>query len=296
VKTQRGEVRALLLMFVASVLWPMLEHSGALLMRHHAFQIVFLRYAAHLVLLLAIVLPVAGPSKLRTKRAGLQLLRGLCMFCMPLWFVLGRDAGDVRWVWSIFWTMPLLSVIAASLLLRERLYRGAAIAALAGAAGAIAIIGGEAGSRATVFGIAMGGSAAGYMVLSRLLRDESLPASLFYTAIGAGVPTGLIVWRVWTPVIASEVLAILMIGALSLLILGAIDLSLESGPVSLTVPILALIPAWELAITFSANHTQPGLRQLVGTVAIAVGSACCCLAAWPERAQRNFFEFGGQVS
>ena len=75
----------------------------------------------------------------------------------------------------------------------------------------------------------MGGSAAAYMVLSRLLRDESLPASLFYTAIGAGVPTGLIVWRVWTPVIASEVLAILIIGALSLLILGAFDLSLNRG-------------------------------------------------------------------
>jgi drug/metabolite transporter (DMT)-like permease len=266
------ERRALMLMFVASLLWPILEHTGVSLMpRHHPIQVVFLRYAAHLLLLMAVVVPMTGVSALRTRRPAVQILRGLFMFGMPMCYVLGREYGDGRWVWSMFWTMPLASIIAGVVLLRERLYAGAVIAALAGAAGGIAIMGGEFGPFGTLFGVAMGGTVAGYMVLSRVLRDESLPASLFYTAVGAGLPTALLVWRVWTPVLASEILTIAMVGALSLLILSAFDLSLEAGPVSLAVPMLALVPAWEALLAVSATHALPGPRQLAGIAVIVVG-------------------------
>lgn len=269
---QDRETRALALMLLASVLWPMLEHTGVSLMpQHHAMQVVFLRYSAHLLLLLAFVIPVTGVSSLHTRRPGLQLLRGLFMFGMPVSFVLGNEYGNGIWVWSMFWTMPLLTVIGGTLLLRERLHRGAAIAALAGAVGAIAIMGGEPGPVGTFFGITMAGSVAGYMVLTRVLRDESIPSSLFYTALGAGVPTAMIVWRVWTPVPASELLTILVVGALSLLILTAFDLSIEAGPVSLAVPVLALVPAWESLIVATMSQALPGPRQMTGVAMIATG-------------------------
>lgn len=281
----QAEYRALGLMVIASLLWPILEHTGVSLMgRHHALQVVFLRYSAHLVVLLALVLPLRGVSALRTRRPWLQLLRGLCMFGMPMCFVLGRDYGSVRWMWSMFWTMPLVAVIGAMLLLRERPQAASWIVALGGALGAIGLMGGHYSLGSTVFGIAMGGTVAGYMILSRMLRDEALPASLFYTAIGAGVPTAALVWRFWTPVLPSEVLTILVVGMLSVLILAAFDTVLEWAPVALAVPALGLVPIWEATMGATLQHALPGTRQWLG-IAVILGTFALLIRARMQRAR-----------
>src|SRR5690606_39831456 len=66
--------RALGLIFLASLLWPILENTGVSLMaRHHPLDVVFLRYSAHLLLLLPLVLLRSGPSALATRRPVAQL-------------------------------------------------------------------------------------------------------------------------------------------------------------------------------------------------------------------------------
>src|SRR5690606_738149 len=106
--------------------------------------------------------------------------------------------------------------------------------------------GGLAGSLAA---LVMGGSLAGYVVLSRILRGEHLAASLFYTAVGAILPMSLIVWIVWTPVAASSLVPALLTGALSLLILGAFDMALDRARVAFVAPLIPLVLFWEVGLS-----------------------------------------------
>lgn len=265
--------RAVALMLLATVLWPVLELTGVSLMdRHHALQVVFLRYAFHLLLLLPFVLALRGVRALHTRRPGLQLLRGAAMAGMPACYVLAADFATSRWIWSIFWTMPALALFGAVLLLRERVRGVAWVTVSVGVAGAALLRGASGGSLVgSVLALGMASTFAAYVVLSRILRDEPLSASLFYTAVGAIVPTAAVVWKVWTPMFPGEYLPAVAVGALSIAILAVIDLSLERAPVAALAPLLTLIPIWETVAVLPLHGRVPGTWQLLGMAVIGVG-------------------------
>ena len=274
-----NERRALLLMFGATLMWPALEFTGISLMpRHHAMQVVFLRYAAHLMLILALLLPRGGVRALHTRRPVLQLLRGGAMFGMPACYVLAAEFASGRWIWSVFWTMPALALIGAVLVLGERPRAFAWAAVGLGAVGAAAIRGADGGGLiGTVIALGMASSFAAYVVLSRILRDEALGASLFYTALGAIVPAALVVWFVWTPLVAADYLPVVAVGALSIIILGTLDLSMEAAPAAVTIPLLSLVPIWETGATVLLRQSLPGTLQLAGVAVIAAGASLLLL-------------------
>lgn len=260
-------------MLLAVLLWPMLEFSGVSLMpRHHALQVVFLRYAAHLLVLAAVLLPRRGVRDLRTQRPVLQLLRGVMMFGMPASYVLASNYSGNRWIWSMFWLVPLGALVAAAVLLRERPRWFEWAAAFLGALGAVLISGGRPSHfLGTLIAMAMGGSIAGYLALSRMLRDESLATSLIYTALGAILPTSLLVWKVWTPIVAADVLPTLVVGVLSVAILGAMDRAVEIDAVATTTPLLALVPVLELGVLSALGRGAPGRADAVGVATVLLG-------------------------
>lgn len=274
------ERRALALMLGATLLWPALELTGTSLMpRHHALQVVFLRYAAHLVLLLAVLLPLRGLAGLRTRRPVLQLLRGACMFGMPLCYVLAVDFTSGAWIWSVFWTMPALALIGAAVFLGERPMAAAWVTVALGALGAALIRGPDIGGLiGTAIATGMAGTFAAYMVLSRALKDEPLGASLFYTALGAIIPTVLIVWRVWTPLVPADLVPALAVGALSIIILGMFDVALDTASAAVTVPLLTLVPVWEAAAMGGLRGELPGSRAIAGIAVIGLGVLALLLA------------------
>lgn len=267
--------RALGLIFLASLLWPILENTGVSLMaRHHPLDVVFLRYSAHLLLLLPLVLLRSGPSALATRRPVAQLGRGVAMAGMPMCWLLASAFDSNAWIWTIFWTMPGMAMVGAALLLRDRPRVAAWIAIAAGIGGTALIretyIGG--GSLVgTLIAFGMAGTFAAYIVLSRILREERLEASLFYTAVGAIIPTAALVWRVWTPLTPGEVVPALAVGAFSIAILAAIDLSLEAAAVSVVAPMLGLVSIWESLIAVPLHGAELYTTQQVGMLAIAAG-------------------------
>lgn len=271
--TEAGLRRGVPLMLLATVLWPVLEFTGvSLMVRHHAVQVVFLRYAGHLLLLVPIVLARRGVGAFATRRPVLQLVRGLAMAGMPACYVLAADFASSGWIWSIFWSMPLLALIGAALLLGERVPRLAWVTAFVGVAGAALIRGAAGGSIVgSIIALAMGGTFATYVVLSRLLRDEPLTASLFYTAVGAFVPTALVVGKVWTPMLPQEYLPAIVVGALSIIILGVLDLALERGTVAALAPLLTLIPVWEVIVGAPVHGRVPDGWGVLGMTVIAAG-------------------------
>lgn len=240
--------RVVLFTVLATILWPLQEAAGGMLMRsgHHAAQVVALRYMTHLSVLFVLVAPTRGMRAFSTRRPALQLIRGLCMFGMPVGFIMAVDQARTSWIWTIFWLMPAVALAGAVLLMRERpplaAWVAVAIAAIAGAAIMDPLPGGVPG---TFWAFVMGGSFAGYVVLSRMLRDESLSASLLYTAVGALAPMALVVWKVWTPLTMTDIVAAIVTGLLSIGVLACFDLATEAGPVWMVAPLIPLVLIWE---------------------------------------------------
>jgi drug/metabolite transporter (DMT)-like permease len=263
---------AVVLTVSATLFWPMQEFTGGLLIRdYHAAQVVWLRYVAHLLLLMAVVLPRQGASAFSSRRRGLQLLRGLCMFGMPAGFIVAAGLDTVPWIWVVFWTMPGMALLGGRLL-GERppaaVWVAAAVAVLAAAAIFQPAPGGLLGTAAA---LVMGGSLAAYLILSRMLRHESLASSLLYTAIGAVVPMSLLVWLVWKPLAFSAFVPALLTGALSLLILGAFDLALDASELSFVAPMLPLVMVWEVALKALRSGSAPSPVDAMAVFLVILG-------------------------
>lgn len=261
--------RAMSLMLLAAAGWPLIESVGGLLMsRHSPYQVVTLRYSAHLVLLLPLALLHSGFRVFRTRRLGLQLLRGFSMFLMPVVFVAGSRTAGAAWVWSAFWCILALVLLGARLL-GERPVPSAWIVVAVGFVGSWFARGSPTGGFAAAgFGVASALCFGGYIVLSRVLRQEDLATSLVYTAIGALVPTLVLAAPVWVPLDTADILPALGLGALSLCILGSIDLSLEESTLSRAVPWLVVVPALEVAAGGLLGHGLPGRRALFGSALV----------------------------
>jgi len=257
---------------LATLLWPLQEAAGGILMReHHAAQVVALRYITHLLLLGAFVLPRYGLRRFMTQRPGLQMLRGLCMFGMPAGFILAAGVTPMSWVWTIFWLMPAMALAGAWLFLNERPGWFAWAAAFAGPLGAAAIWEAAPGNLVGTAGaVLMGGSFAGYVVLSRVLRQEPLIASLFYTAVGALLPMVYFAWRVWTPVSGAEIVPAFVTGLLSLLILGAFDKAVDAAPVTAVAPIIPMVLLWEFGLRVLQHQTAIFTADIAGMTLVTL--------------------------
>ena len=109
-----------------------------LLERMGVFEILFLRSAISLLMVLA-VLPRYGIGALRTGQPGMHGLRNLCHFGGQYAWVYAIGALPLATVFAIEFTMPVWTAVLATLLLGERLNRGRVTMLALGLAG-IAII------------------------------------------------------------------------------------------------------------------------------------------------------------
>ena len=138
---------------------------------------------------------------------------------------------------------------------------------------------------AIVFGLAMAGSFALYIPMTRRLREEPLRTNLFYTAIVPLVALLPLMPRVWVTPAFSELLGLAFIGAVGWSALLALDRAADAAPVSLTAPLLHLQVGPIMLFSFFA-HDYPGPRRFAVAAALLIGTVAL---AWPalrvERAE-----------
>jgi len=83
------------------------------------FQIVFVRYAVHVALLLALVMPVRGAGLLRTGSWKLELVRGLCLAGVTLTNFYAMQFLPLTVTGALLFTMPLMICVLSVPLLGE---------------------------------------------------------------------------------------------------------------------------------------------------------------------------------
>jgi drug/metabolite transporter (DMT)-like permease len=246
--------------------------GGSLLRRFSPYQVVWTRYAVHLL----VVVVVAGRSTAvwRSRRPGLQLLSSFCMLAMPVCFVTAARFIPVENAWAGFWVAPLLTLALGALVLGESLSPRAWVASTISFTGALLILAevrapSLLGLLATL-GMAL--SFAGYLVLARVLRAESTASKLFYTALG--------VFLALTPVMpgrfvrpnAFEMTGMAALALFGIVTLGLFDRALEGASLNATAPLVYGVLLWHLVFA-AARADWPGRRAAVGGLLIAAAFA-----------------------
>lgn len=273
--------RALLLMFVFVLAWALVEGVvGAQLQNPYSLmQIVWCRYAAHLVLML-LVWGWREPSRLwRTRRPVFHLSRSLCMLVMPLSFAMAVYAGDgMHTVWALFWIAPVMILALAAGWLRESAPLVAWLGVGVGLLAAWLMLDPRwPGSLGTlIWPLIMASSFALYVVMTRSLREEPVLTNLFYTALGVFVLLSLAMPWSWTVPTLHDALVLTAIGVVGFGALWALDRACEATQLSGTTPALYLHLAGMVGIEALARGAGLSRREMLalGLIALIV------VAAW----------------
>ena len=218
-----------------AVTWALLEIAVGVALhgRYHVLQIVWCRYAAHIVAVM-LIWGLRRPMLWRTRRPIFQISRSLMMLAMPASFAWAIHEGvSLDFVESLFWTAPLQIVLIAWMFLREPPPLLAWAAAVFGAVGSAAIFGHLfAGSiLGVVLALAGSLSFSAYVVMTRSLRTEPAPTNLFYTGLAVFVVLTPFMPHVWTWPTPADWAVLAMIGVAGVGALYALERACESGPV-----------------------------------------------------------------
>jgi drug/metabolite transporter (DMT)-like permease len=270
--------RAMLLVAAFGFTWVMLEAVvGARLQGHYdLMQIVWSRYAVHLLALL-LICGWRRPQRLwHTRRLPLQLGRSLLMLVMPLSFALAVGSGTPPGtVWSVFWVAPLMIIAIGHWLLRERVSWAVWVTAAIGSGAAALVMAPTAPASPWLLSlpIVMGLSFSLYVVLTRSLREEDVRANLFYTAFGVFAVLSPYMGMVWVTPTLHDFIVMIGIGVIGLLALLALDRAASFAPVSAVAPVLHLHVVC-LAVIEALLHRTPMPRSaLLGVGCIAIFTA-----------------------
>jgi drug/metabolite transporter (DMT)-like permease len=285
---RRTPPSVLLGLALLTLLWAVLERLGGGLAPRYSFeQIVSLRYSVHVAVLLLACLPFGLRRLVATRQPVSQIGRGLCMFVMPVSFIMTVARVTAADLWAAFWLSPLMVLALGWFFLGERIHPLGWLSCGLGYAAAVVIIG-----RSPMTGVAelwplVGAlSFAVYVVLSRQLREEPISTSLFYTGATALVCILPFAFLNWQPLHADDAVQIVGVGVVGLALLMVLDQCLEHLPASLLAPFLLAVPIWETVITTVLSRRLPGLAQVAGSaVLVLVFIAIVLLGIRRERQQ-----------
>lgn len=282
-KTNAG--RGILLALAAVLTFACLDVAGKhLLTRYNVSLVSAVRYGLNLVILVAFLAPRHGRKLWQTQRTGLVALRGLSLSAATLFAGLALQRMPVGETIAILYLQGFGIMIAAGLLLKERISAAGWIAAAIGFTGVLLIArpGGALDPLGVVFALAGAAVSVVYILLSRTLaKTESTMAMLFHVAIWGSLAFGLLLLFNWQAITYSSLDVVLFgfLGAASLAGHFLLTSAYRHAPASLLAPFnyfhiaFATVLGW-----FFYNHLPDGLA-LLGMAMIGVSGAAIALHA-----------------
>jgi drug/metabolite transporter (DMT)-like permease len=180
-------LRGILLIVAAVSTFALMDTAAKYLSRTYPVPgIVWARYAAQTLFLVAVLAPRLGLDLVRTRRPGLQVLRGVLLAASTMFFFSALALMPIAEAAAITFLSPILLTAASAWLLKERVRRSAWAALVAGFVGVLIIIrpGGEVSTPAVILPILTAVTFAGYQLLTRKLAGvDSTMTTLFYSAV-----------------------------------------------------------------------------------------------------------------
>jgi drug/metabolite transporter (DMT)-like permease len=288
VPAMREKFRTILFACSVAVLWAAIEVIGAWLPDQPSLvQVVWIRYATHLLLLLLVLGPRYRGRIFKTTHLRAQLAGGLLMLGMPFCFIVGVHYLSLSNIWTIFWFAPLGAMLLAVLVLHEKPTFPEWLAVGLAFVGVVLIIhpNRDLLGVAMVLPIGMGVCFGLYMLSLRLLHSENIVSTLFYTAVSVFVPLSFGLPFFWHTLTWTTIGRLALIGLLGLLLLYSLDKALALGSVALVAPFLLSTPLWMLGFDVLLFHPHIRMSALFGCLLLAgalIGLAIYQLKSKPQ--------------
>ncbi len=236
-----------LLICLVSFVWALMEFIIQYIPGGYSlYQVVWVRYATHLLFMLLVFAPRYGVKLISTRRIGLQLLRAVMMLIMPVSFIVAVNYLSVGNILTIFWLSPLMIIVLSMLLLREKVSWIYYLVSVIGLIGITVLTRPNRSLDVTgvILALAMGVSFSLYLVMTRMLRDESTITNLFYTAIGVLIPLSTRLSAFWKPLTLQSGSMMVLVGLLGFVLLWLLDKALEMTSAAVTAPFLYSEMLW----------------------------------------------------
>lgn len=271
--------RSILLMLTFVGLWAAIEIiAWQVLRRYSPYQVVWTRYAVHLLLMLLVFGWRQPVALVRTRRPVFHLARSMLMLGMPASWVIGMQAGlPGEVVMTVFWISPLLIVVLGRWFLRDEAPLSIWAATLVALAGSLLVhtVGPLPQPHLLAYPLAMALCFSAYVVMTRALRGEDMRANLFYTALGVFLALTPAMPGLWVTPNAHDLAVMVAVGVLGWFALWALDRSTAAAPVSLAAPVAYMQIAFTFALFIGLGMMGHGMsvRRLALGLLLIVGAA-----------------------
>ncbi len=278
------------LMFGAMILWVVIETIFKTLDAYHPLQVVWVRYAIHLVLVLALA-PLRRRGRDRpfyvTERPLMQGVRALMMLVMPVAYVVAhRWMPHMNDTMAVFWLAPIAMVLLARAMLGERAGPAVWAVLLAAYGGTLLMFHPGPGvfGVGSLFALAMGGSMAAYFVMTRVLgATDSIVTDLFYSGFVVFVvltPTLPVYWTTPGP---GDLARMAAIGVLGLVVLAMVEKAMHAARAVDLAPVLFVQPVVTFAGLELLARGRAGALPWIGALIAGICAVALVVRGWRRR-------------
>jgi drug/metabolite transporter (DMT)-like permease len=267
-------VRGILLIMTSVFLFSSMDTLAKLMLKTYPLPpLIWARYTVHMVFMLILLAPRMGLDLVRTKRPGIQVLRGVTLVSSTAFFYLSLRHLPLAEAAAITFVAPVLVSALSGPMLGERVTRRQWAAVTLGFAGVLIIIrpGGGLLTGAIVFPLVTALLFALYQVMTRKLAGRENPfTTLFFTALVGAIATSLALPFHWQTPTPSQAALMIVIGCLGgfghFLLIRAVEVA---SPTALA-PFLYTQLVWSTLLAYLAFREFPDGVSLLGMLVIVL--------------------------
>jgi drug/metabolite transporter (DMT)-like permease len=235
--------------------------------------LVWARYGVQALVMGLWLLPQMGAGLVRTRRLGLQLIRGAILPFSSLCFFTALKYLPLAGATAINYSTPVLVIVLAVVFLGERMTHSRVALVIAGIAGMFLIVrpGSQMFQGAALLALGAAMFYGTFQILTRKLASEDSRVLLFYPAIvGTLMMTAALpLYAVKVEISAADALFIVATGLLGTLGHFLFILAFQRAPASALTPFTYTQLVWATLIGWIAFGNFPDIWTLAGMAVIA---------------------------
>lgn len=243
----------------------------AMTAHYSVVTILFWRSFGILPLAVGLVWREGGLAAFRTRRIGLQILRGIFLFLMFLGYYIGLTRLELATATTLVFSAPLMTTLLSALILKEPVGRHRVIAVVVGFIGVMIVArpGGDAFHWAAGLCLVASFFYSLSMVLTRYLSDtESLGTLVFYPNVIFLVGAGALLPLEWTPPSLAHLGLLVAFGGVIFLAHVAITQAYRIAPPPVLAPFDYTALIWALLWGWLLWDEWPGPMTLAGALVV----------------------------
>ena len=268
--------RGIVLLLLSSIFMSSGDIASKYLATNHpALQITWMRYAVFAVIMVVTLASTGGFRQIRTRRPGLQLIRGIGVTLSSIFFVAGlrdlpmADATATSFVAPLFVTALSIPLLGESVGWRRWL------ATIIGLVGVLIVVrpGGAGFHVASLFVLASAACWAFSLIITRMMSQTEIPVvTLAYSATIGFVLVSMLVPMSWEPLSGKAMLIGLFIGTISTIGHILLIQAFRHADASLLAPLAYSQLLWASLFGYLLFSAIPDLWTYVGaSIIIASG-------------------------